>query len=73
MRGRLWPHTSKLVMIVPTAPEAKSSTPATWVGTSTVIFVPFFGSLVISRSEKLIRAEPVTRRTGPSMLTSAVR
>ncbi len=35
---------------MPTAPEAKSSTPATVVGTSTLIFCPYFGSLVIVRS-----------------------
>ena len=60
-------------MIVPTAPLAKSITPATCVGTSTVIVVPALGWLVMVRSGKVIRAEPVTRRTGPSRFTSAVR
>ena len=55
-------QTSKLVMIVPTAPLAKSITPATCVGTSTLIFVPYFGSLVIVRSGKVI-----ARRAGHAL------
>ena len=60
-------------MIVPTAPEAKSSTPATCVGTSTFTVRMRFGSLVIVRSGKLMRVEPATRAIGPSSVTSAVR
>ena len=40
--------------MVPTAPLAKSMTPATWVGTSTLIIVPYFGWLVMVRSGKVI-------------------
>ena len=65
-------QTSKLVTMVPTAPLAKSITPATWVGTSTLIFVPFFGWLVMIRSGNVMRAEPVTRLTAPISDTSAV-
>ena len=73
MRGRLAAHTSKLVMIVATAPPAKSNTPATCVGVSTTICWPCCGPLPIVRSGKEMRAEPVTRTIGPSRLTSAVR
>ena len=73
MVGRCAPHTSKLVMIVPTAPAAKSITPATCVGTSTFTVRMRFGSLVIVRSGKLVRADPATRDSGPSRVTSAVR
>ena len=73
MRGTSAAHTSKLVISVPTAPLAKSSTAATWVGARTVIIVPYFGWLEIMRSGKLIWAEAVTRRTGPSMAISVVR
>ncbi len=44
-----------------------------WVGVFTWIFWPCFGWLVMVRSGKVIRAEPVTRRIGPIRLTSAVR
>ena len=60
-------------MIVPTAPLAKSSTPAMWVGVSTTIFCPALAPLPIARSGKELRVEPVTRAIGPSRLTSAVR
>ena len=65
-------QTSKLVTIDATAPLAKSITPATKVGISTLIFVPKCGWLVMSRSAKVIRAEPVTRLTGPRSDTKAV-
>ena len=38
MNGTLPPYTSKLVVSVPTAPPAKSSTPETWVAVFTLIF-----------------------------------
>ena len=43
------------------------------VGTSTVITSPRFGSLVTILSGKVMRVEPVTRFTGPTMFTRAVR
>jgi hypothetical protein len=55
------------------APEAKSSTAARCVGVSTAMRSPARGWLRIVRSGKVIRAEPVTRRTGPSSETKAVR
>ena len=59
--------------MVPTQPFSKSITPATWVGLLTAIFSPCLGSLVISLSEKVARAAPATRRTGPISVASAVR
>ena len=44
-----------------------------WVGVSTSIVVPARGWLVIVRLGKLIRAEPVTRCTGPRSVVKAVR
>ena len=67
------PEVSTPAPAVPTAPDAKSNTPATWVGVSTLIRCPKFGWLVTRRSGKVMRADPVTRLTGPRRLTSAVR
>ena len=61
MGGRLCAQTSKLVMMVPTAPPAKSMTPAMWVGVSTMMVWPDRGWLVIRRSGNDIWADPVTR------------
>ena len=46
--------------MVPIAPLAKSRVPTTWVGTSTSITVPLFGSLVIKRCGKVARVDPDT-------------
>ena len=73
MQGSPCAHTSKLWMMVTTAPPAKSMTPAMCVGVSTVMTVPFFGWLVMVRSGNVMRADPVTRFTGPSRFTRAVR
>ena len=59
--------------MVPIAPLANLSVLDTWVGVSTSIFVPYFGSLVIRRSGNVMRASPETLVTGPIKLTRAVR
>ena len=55
------------------APLANSSRPATCVGVSTLMTVPFSGSLVTVRSGKVMRVQAATRLTGPRRLISAVR
>jgi hypothetical protein len=73
MRGRSAAHTSKLIISVVIAPPSCSSTPATCVRTSTGNSVPARGPLPITRVARGDDARPVTRRTGPSNVTSAVR
>jgi len=64
--------TSKLIAIETTAPLSNCRVPATWVGTSTGISVPFIGSLVTSRSSRGRAVEPITLATGPSSCTRSV-
>ncbi len=60
-------------MIVPIAPLANCSVLAMCVGVSTSMTVPYRGLLVMVRCGKVIAASPETRRTGPIILTNAVR
>ena len=55
------------------APLANSITPATCVGVSTLMTLPFCGSLVMVRSGNVMRVQAVTRLIGPMRLISAVR
>ena len=59
------PHTSNDMIIVPIAPLRNFIVPAMWVGTSTSIFVPFFGSEVMVRCANVFFVKPATLSTGP--------